>query len=99
MECLKSEDHALRQKLANQVREESTHSSLIEKTLKQSKELKNYCIIKGRNTMSDNNTDQNLISIKILDRNYQIKCPSDQAQALQEAVTYVEEEMRKYDRQ
>ena len=45
--------------------------------------------------MSDNNTDQNLISIKILDRNYQIKCPSDQAQALQEAATYVEEEMRK----
>ena len=45
--------------------------------------------------MSNDNTDQNLISIKILDRNYQIKCPSDQAQALQEAATYVEEEMRK----
>ncbi|ACJ21112.1 cell division protein ZapA [Coxiella burnetii] len=45
--------------------------------------------------MSDNNSEQSLISVKILDRSYHIKCPPDQTQALQEAAAYVEEEMRK----
>ena len=45
--------------------------------------------------MSNSATDQNLISVEILDRRYHIKCPPDQTQALQEAVAYVEEEMKK----
>ena len=45
--------------------------------------------------MSNSAINQSLISVEILDRNYHIKCPSDQTQALQEAATYVEKEMRK----
>lgn len=45
--------------------------------------------------MSNSAIEQNLVFIEILDRSYHIKCPSDQTQALQEAATYVEEEMKK----
>ncbi|WP_304985888.1 cell division protein ZapA [Coxiella-like endosymbiont] len=43
--------------------------------------------------MSD--VEQNIISVKILDRSYKIKCPPEQAQALQQAANYVDEQMRK----
>ena len=43
--------------------------------------------------MSD--AEQNLISVKILDRSYKIKCPPEQAQALQEAASYFDAQMRK----
>ncbi len=38
---------------------------------------------------------ENVISIKILDRTYKIKCPLEQAQALQEAAHLVDEQMQK----
>lgn len=44
--------------------------------------------------MSDD--DQHLISVKILDRSYQIKCPPDQTQALQESAIYIDQQMRKF---
>lgn len=44
--------------------------------------------------MSDD--DQHLISVKILDRSYQIKCPPDQTQALQESAGYIDQQMRKF---
>ncbi len=44
--------------------------------------------------MSDD--DQHLISVKILDRSYQIKCPPDQTQALQESASYIDQQMRKF---
>lgn len=37
----------------------------------------------------------NLISIRILDRHYQIKCPAEEAQELQESAQYVDQQMRK----
>ncbi len=43
--------------------------------------------------MSDN--EQNLISVKILDRSYKIKCLPEHVSALQEAASAVEEQMRK----
>jgi cell division protein ZapA len=36
-----------------------------------------------------------VISIKILDRNYNIKCPKEQAYELQQSADYVEEHMRR----
>lgn len=42
-----------------------------------------------------NGAEQNLISVKILDRSYKIKCSPEQAQALQEAASYVDAQMRK----
>lgn len=42
-----------------------------------------------------NDAEQNVISVKILDRSYKIKCPPEQTQALQEAANYVDEQMRK----
>lgn len=39
--------------------------------------------------------EQNIISVKILDRSYKIKCPPEQAQALQKAANYVNEQIRK----
>lgn len=36
-----------------------------------------------------------LITIKILDRIYKIKCPSEQASDLQQAAVYLDEQMRK----
>lgn len=44
--------------------------------------------------MSDD--DQHLISVKILDRSYQIKCPPEQTQALQESANYIDQQMRKF---
>jgi cell division protein ZapA len=44
--------------------------------------------------MSDD--DQHLISVKILDRSYQIKCPPEQTQALQESASYIDQQMRKF---
>lgn len=43
--------------------------------------------------MSD--AEQNLISVKILDRSYKIKCPPEQVEALQEAANYVNAQMQK----
>ncbi len=42
--------------------------------------------------MSD---QDNIVSIKILDRTYQVKCPQDEASQLQESVHYLDEQMRK----
>lgn len=42
-----------------------------------------------------NDNESHVTHIKILDRNYKIKCPSDQIQALQEAANYVDDHMRK----
>lgn len=42
--------------------------------------------------MSDS---ENIISIRILDRDYKIKCPPDEAQELQAAARYVDDQMRK----
>lgn len=41
------------------------------------------------------NDGDNIISVTILDRSYKIKCPRDQAQALQESARMVDEQMRK----
>jgi cell division protein ZapA len=41
--------------------------------------------------MSENN---NLLSIKVLDRTYSIKCPEKEVQDLQEAAKLLDEEMR-----
>lgn len=41
------------------------------------------------------NDNENIISIKIMDRTYKIKCPSSEAQELQEAAHQVDEQMRK----
>ena len=38
---------------------------------------------------------ENIIEVKILDRNYRVKCPSEKAQDLQEAARHVDEQMRK----
>ncbi len=38
---------------------------------------------------------ENIIEVKILDRGYRIKCPTDKAQDLQEAARHVDEQMRK----
>ncbi len=38
---------------------------------------------------------ENIIEVKILDRNYRVKCPSEKAQELQEAARHVDEQMRK----
>jgi cell division protein ZapA len=38
---------------------------------------------------------ENVISIKVLDRVYKIRCPTDQVQALQEAANYLDENMEK----
>ncbi len=43
--------------------------------------------------MSD--PDPQLVSVQILDRTYKIKCPPEQTQALQEAASYVNDQMRK----
>lgn len=40
------------------------------------------------------NTD-NIVSVNILDRTYKIKCPSSDAQDLQESALYVDEQIRK----
>lgn len=37
----------------------------------------------------------NIVSIKILDRTYQVKCPPDEIAQLQESATYLDEQMRK----
>lgn len=42
-----------------------------------------------------NDSSDNVVSIKILDRSYQIKCTPDEVQALQESANYVDEQMRK----
>ena len=42
--------------------------------------------------MSDS---ENIIAIKVLDRTYNIKCPSEEAHELQESARYVDEQMRK----
>ena len=42
--------------------------------------------------MTDSN---NIVSIKILDRTYRIKCPQDEVSQLQESVHYLDEQMRK----
>lgn len=44
--------------------------------------------------MSDD--DNHVISVKILDRSYQIKCRPEQTQALQESAGYVDQQMRKF---
>lgn len=44
--------------------------------------------------MSANESD-NVITVKILDRSYRIKCPSNQAPALKEAAEFVDSQMRK----
>lgn len=41
------------------------------------------------------NDSDNVISIKILERIYKIKCPPEEAHDLQEAARYVDEQMRK----
>ena len=38
---------------------------------------------------------ENIVSIKILDKTYQVKCPQDEAAQLQESVNYLDEQMRK----
>lgn len=43
-----------------------------------------------------NDDENHLISVKILDRSYQIKCPPDQTQALQEAASYIDQQMKKF---
>lgn len=42
--------------------------------------------------MSDS---ENIISIKILDRTYQVKCPPEEAFELQQSAQYVDQQMRK----
>ncbi len=37
----------------------------------------------------------NIIEVKIVDRNYRVKCPTEKALELQEAAHYVDEQMRK----
>jgi len=37
----------------------------------------------------------NIVSVKILDRSYKVKCPADEAQALYDAASYVNDQMRK----
>lgn len=44
--------------------------------------------------MSDD--EHHVISVKILDRSYQIKCPPEQTQALQESASYIDQQMRKF---
>ena len=44
--------------------------------------------------MSDD--ENHVISVKILDRSYQIKCPPEQTQALQESASYIDQQMRKF---
>lgn len=46
--------------------------------------------------MSDE--DNNVVSVKILDRHYSIKCPPEQTHELQESVSYVNEHMKKIQR-
>jgi cell division protein ZapA len=41
--------------------------------------------------MTDEN---NLISVKLLDREYSIRCPENQEQSLQEAARYLDEQMQ-----
>jgi len=41
------------------------------------------------------NHDNDLVTIKILDREYKIKCSSDEAHALRESARYVDNQMRK----
>ena len=41
------------------------------------------------------NDGENIISVNILDRSYKIKCPHEQAPALQESARFVDEQMRK----
>ena len=43
--------------------------------------------------MSD--ADNNLIAVKILDRNYKVKCPPEKTHELQESASYVDDQMRK----
>ena len=43
-----------------------------------------------------NDDENHVLSVKILDRHYQIKCPLDQTQALQESATYIDQQMRKF---
>lgn len=45
-----------------------------------------------------NKDEGHVISVKILDRNYQIKCPPDQTHELQESASYVNEQMKKIQR-
>ena len=90
LECLRIENNILRQKLASNAHEQSL---LVEKIFMQLRKSKNNHTITGRNTMND--IVQSIISVKILDRNYKIKCPFEQAQALQEAANYVDEQIRK----
>ena len=40
-------------------------------------------------------TEDHLIAVKILDRDYKVKCPADKTKALQESASYVDEQMRK----
>lgn len=39
--------------------------------------------------------DNDILSIKILDRKYNIRCPNDQAEALQKSAYYLDSQMRK----
>ena len=39
--------------------------------------------------------EDHLVAVKILDRDYKVKCPADKTQALQESALYVDEQMRK----
>ncbi|MCH9769562.1 MAG: cell division protein ZapA [Gammaproteobacteria bacterium] len=38
---------------------------------------------------------ENIVAVKILDRNYKIKCPADEAYELQEAAEYLNTEIHK----
>ena len=40
------------------------------------------------------NADKDIVAVKILDRTYNIKCPPDEAQALQESARHLDEQMR-----
>lgn len=39
-------------------------------------------------------SESDIVAIKLLDREYQIKCPSEKIAELQEAATYLEKKMR-----
>ncbi|MEE9572844.1 MAG: cell division protein ZapA [Candidatus Neomarinimicrobiota bacterium] len=44
--------------------------------------------------MEANNTSANNISVSILDKVYQVKCPADNVQELQNAAKYLDQKMR-----
>lgn len=41
------------------------------------------------------NDNDNVISVKIADRQYQVKCPPEETQSLQQAAQYLDEQMNK----